>query len=263
MTTTKTRDDRPNPADPADRLLASECVDWHKANCFTCITTGSPCAGAAENMAFLELGAVPTQREGQTAPQPRTPSAGGAGSGQPVKMANEKQIRYIDGLTAERDVSGVTALQHSVLERGYGAKAIDKLTSRQASDMLDILTQCPRKAPVAASTTSRTQVAPRTYAPREELAAGIYQVGTKIYKVQRAVHGSGKMTCKLLIVDGGGWEYQGLATRFIPAGVAPMTLEQAKEFGRLYGICCHCGATLTDEESIAAGIGPVCAKRFA
>jgi hypothetical protein len=41
-----------------------------------------------------------------------------------------------------------------------------------------------------------------------------------------------------------------------------MTLEDAKEFGRLYGMCCQCGATLTDEKSIEAGIGPVCAGKF-
>lgn len=41
-----------------------------------------------------------------------------------------------------------------------------------------------------------------------------------------------------------------------------LTLEQAQEFGRLYGVCGICGATLTDETSIAAGIGPVCAGRL-
>lgn len=41
-----------------------------------------------------------------------------------------------------------------------------------------------------------------------------------------------------------------------------MTLEQAKEYGALYGVCCRCAAPLTDEKSIAAGIGPVCATKF-
>jgi hypothetical protein len=41
-----------------------------------------------------------------------------------------------------------------------------------------------------------------------------------------------------------------------------MSLEEAKAFGRLYGVCVRCGATLTDEQSIEAGIGPVCAGRF-
>jgi len=40
-----------------------------------------------------------------------------------------------------------------------------------------------------------------------------------------------------------------------------MTLDEAKEFGALYGVCCRCGRTLTDEGSIADGIGPVCAGK--
>jgi hypothetical protein len=41
-----------------------------------------------------------------------------------------------------------------------------------------------------------------------------------------------------------------------------MTLEEAKQFGIETGICCVCGAYLTDAKSVAEGIGPVCAKRF-
>lgn len=39
-------------------------------------------------------------------------------------------------------------------------------------------------------------------------------------------------------------------------------LEAAKRYGRESGICCSCGADLTNEDSIAAGIGPICAGRF-
>ena len=41
-----------------------------------------------------------------------------------------------------------------------------------------------------------------------------------------------------------------------------MSLADAKKFGALYGTCCVCGRTLTDEVSIEAGIGPVCAQKF-
>jgi len=40
-------------------------------------------------------------------------------------------------------------------------------------------------------------------------------------------------------------------------------LEAVKEIGRLTGICCVCGRTLTNEASIEDGIGPVCAGRMA
>jgi hypothetical protein len=40
-----------------------------------------------------------------------------------------------------------------------------------------------------------------------------------------------------------------------------MTVEEAKAFGLLYGRCIVCGRTLTDEKSIADGIGPICAAK--
>jgi len=39
-------------------------------------------------------------------------------------------------------------------------------------------------------------------------------------------------------------------------------LEAAKQYGRMSGRCGVCGRDLTDPESIAAGIGPVCASRM-
>lgn len=41
-----------------------------------------------------------------------------------------------------------------------------------------------------------------------------------------------------------------------------ITLDEAKEFGALYGTCCVCARTLTNEESISQGIGPVCGGRL-
>lgn len=41
-----------------------------------------------------------------------------------------------------------------------------------------------------------------------------------------------------------------------------MTLEEAMAWGVQTGVCCVCGAFLTDEKSVARGIGPVCAKGF-
>jgi hypothetical protein len=56
------------------------------------------------------------------------------------------------------------------------------------------------------------------------------------------------------------FEYAPGAMRQLTAA-EKMTIEDAKAFGALYGTCCVCGRTLTDEKSIAAGIGPVCAGK--
>jgi hypothetical protein len=87
----------------------------------------------------------------------------------------------------------------------------------------------------------------------------------RVFKVQKAVHGSGHLYAKELVPDGheGDWHFV-----YAPGAIRTlfaedkMTLEEAKEFGVLYGTCCVCGRTLTDEKSIAAGIGPICAKKF-
>ena len=67
--------------------------------------------------------------------------------------------------------------------------------------------------------------------------------------------------------NGSEWEYDGRESRAIVAEVkagklTPMTPEDAKRFGDLYGVCFKCSRTLTDPESIAQGYGPVCAGKM-
>lgn len=122
------------------------------------------------------------------------------------------------------------------------------------------------------------RVIPRRY--EEPPADGMYQKPNgDIFKVYKMVHGSGLQGCKLLVfemnapdLETGGMKfdpdslrrgkfvYQGLAIRFV-RNDEKMSLEQAQAFGKLYGFCCVCGRTLTDERSIEAGIGPVCAGK--
>lgn len=88
-----------------------------------------------------------------------------------------------------------------------------------------------------------------------------------IYKVQRAVHGSGHLYAKRLHVrrlDDGEAEVwfemePGAVTTLRPEW--KMTTTQAVKFGRLYGVCVRCGRTLTNEISIELGIGPICAGK--
>lgn len=121
--------------------------------------------------------------------------------------------------------------------------------------------ECPTVAPTAAAV------------PAYEWSvedSGIYRDPTSdsIFKVYRNRAGT-RMLAKRLEVsvsdDGdvsGSFEYAGMASRFVQPAWR-MSLDEAKTYGTIYGVCVNCGATLTDETSIAAGIGPVCAKRFA
>lgn len=104
----------------------------------------------------------------------------------------------------------------------------------------------------------REQPAPR---PRRVPVTedGIYLHDGEVYKVQVAKQGSGRLYAKRL--QDGAFIYAPGAVRHLSADER-MTLERAQEYGRLYGICCRCGAELTDEVSIEAGIGPICATKF-
>jgi hypothetical protein len=57
------------------------------------------------------------------------------------------------------------------------------------------------------------------------------------------------------------FEYAGAANRFVNASQR-LNREEAAAFGRETGWCVVCGTELTDPDSIAAGIGPVCATKF-
>lgn len=111
---------------------------------------------------------------------------------------------------------------------------------------------------------------------------GIYRTEAgAVYKVQHA-RGGGRLYAKLLtvtactdgaacghptITDTDGVHHHG---HFAYAAGAIHQLRddqalpkaEAVAFGQLYGVCIACGADLTDETSIARGIGPVCGGRW-
>jgi hypothetical protein len=55
--------------------------------------------------------------------------------------------------------------------------------------------------------------------------------------------------------------YEGGAVYRLDASMR-MTLEQAKALGAQYAQCCVCGRNLTADQSVEAGIGPICAGRL-
>ena len=145
----------------------------------------------------------------------------------------------------------------------YGGKCVDcgvwveaeagELVGRPGSWGSKHFPACPEPAPIPESSPEVAEIEPVT--------DGMYRTadGT-IYKVQVAVHGSGNLYAKVLDVASASFIYQPGAIKKLTAA-DKMTLAEAQEFGHLYGFCCVCGKTLTDERSIAAGIGPVCSGK--
>jgi hypothetical protein len=95
--------------------------------------------------------------------------------------------------------------------------------------------------------------------------AGVSELGMyrtpngDIYRVHQSRE-TGNLYAKKLDIISHKFEYEQGAMRKLKAS-DKMTLEQAKAWGMETGICCVCGAFLTDERSVAEGIGPVCAGR--
>lgn len=98
---------------------------------------------------------------------------------------------------------------------------------------------------------------------RAYVATGMYQVDSRIFKVLPS-RNSDRHYAKELT----GEPKSGYSFTYAPGAMSlireehKMTPEQAAEFGKLTGSCCCCGRLLTDPESIADGIGPVCKGKY-
>jgi len=273
-----------------------------------------PACLVADMNSHLETGGVDPARYGvevvSEAERTRYATPGASCGNGTVRKASPAQVKFMKNLLATRDTTGLVRLPgaedvDNISLRGArdlidrllacpvlptvrpdapSGKAVDFALSladqkgvalvradleaksrREVSQMIDMLKALPNTpSPVT------------TAAP--EVTEGMYrnpETGD-IFKIQRAVHGSGNLYAKILVVDQP-WERDAAGTVITEgeshfdytAGairkIRPewrMTVDQAREFGALYGVCCRCSKTLTKEESIEAGIGPVCAGKF-
>jgi hypothetical protein len=170
-----------------------------------------------------------------------------------AKPASDRQRAYLTSLLADKDLTG-TAYP------AYDAGVITGLTSREASNAISDLLKLPRK-PV----TSKTFAAPKAAArPLSEITEGMWLVGDdittgRIFKVIPSRESDRHYAREL--VDGD-FVYAKGAMYVIAESGRRMTLDEAKQYGAITGRCCVCGRMLTDPNSIAAKIGPVCAKKF-
>jgi len=121
-----------------------------------------------------------------------------------------------------------------------------------AREMLDKL----KEAPFAGTVDSVRKTAP---VPEE----GLYQVGDDVYKVQKAkANGSGHVYAKQMNLETGDFAYVGQKPFHLLTAANRMSVEEAGRYGKLYGKCIRCGRDLTDEFSIANGLGKVCITKF-
>lgn len=292
MTTNELRSPKPD----CD-ICAGTGIDriWGEDDPCACTIPGTVASGDKISIAAM-AGSVPVT-------EAKRPTAGAPAANQfgtfKVHSLSEGQQRFIANLVAERIVpefaaEAVASFQAGALNKRHASDLIDQLLAapkrpefmgtvgspKQRAfaerlcgelglDFAEQMAECTTTKHVSNVIDRLLAASKAAKAAKEaatpELESGMYRdpdAGV-IMKVYRAVHGSGYMCAKELIVDADNtarFEYLGLATRFVKAEWR-MSLEEAKAFGKVYGVCCCCGATLTDEHSIEAGIGPVCAGK--
>ncbi len=164
--------------------------------------------------------------------------------------ATDKQLAFIVKLGESRDITASTyepAIK-AVLE--VIATQPDIMTKAAASKTIDLMTKLPYIQ-------TKTTQAPDK---KVGLEVGYYILNDNFFKVVRSPS-TGNLYAKQYI--DGTWEYTSGAVYQLKKNDAQlMTLEDAKKFGAIYGTCVVCGRTLTAEQSVEAGIGPVCSSKF-
>lgn len=159
--------------------------------------------------------------------------------------ASAAQITFIESLLISKE----TGRWHQI----YDLCSRAGVTKGQASDIITGLKECADKV--------------------IEGVEGYYSIGEDFYHLMPSVkHGKTYWRLYKLYVYktyGGQAKVKWSAIKYgasavvFTAGHQAMTLAQAAEYGHAHGHCLRCGKALSDPKSVAAGVGPVCAKAFA
>lgn len=160
-----------------------------------------------------------------------------------MTLATDKQLSFLASLFAERSTHGPGAEQ---IKAQVEAGTISKVA---ASKWIEFLLTEPRKP--KAESTRPVYIDP---------PVGMHELDGEVTKVYRTRNGH-VVAKRLSTLEGkpafgyvGKRGLRGLSEKTM------MSAGSAAKFGRLYGMCVNCSATLTDERSVLVGYGPVCAS---
>lgn len=133
-------------------------------------------------------------------------------------------------------------------------------TAAQASEWISELKERKEQSPITAP--------PKAKGGLPSVAAGRYALPsedgtTRLYKVDRPTEGkfAGWTFVKWIRDNGYESNLSKFNARVVLEKIAKNPLDALVTYGRVTGVCGVCGRTLTDPESIEAGIGPVCASK--
>jgi hypothetical protein len=145
------------------------------------------------------------------------------------KVATDSQRAYLGSLIAK---SGSSIVLSATLSISEASALIEQLKA------------------TAVTTATSTELVPE----------GIYRRSSDglMFRVQTSE--TGRRYAKTLL-ETGGWGYERGAVFTLKASER-LTLDQVKSWGLDTGVCAVCGRLLSTADSVAAGIGPVCARRY-
>lgn len=163
------------------------------------------------------------------------------------------QLSYINDLLNEREIENVAELKDQAKE----------LTKHTASRWITRLKQLPKRH---ASMVPQRGATPSV---KSKVPSGRYAITgtdgtTDFYKVDRPTAGrwAGYTFVKLQVSD----EYQRVPLRnqqgILDRIEADGPEQASKRYGKELGHCGVCGRTLTNNDSIERGIGPICAGKM-
>lgn len=165
-----------------------------------------------------------------------------------TRPASPAQFAFIKGLLAEREL---TETQEVMVQTARTRAVNGHLTWPEASSLIDLLKLLPRKA---------SHQLP-------DVPAGRYAVDTEeghlaFYRVDRPTEGAwaGRTFVKVQASDEL-HPVRGGAAASVLRKIAVDPAAASLRYGREIGSCGVCGRTLTDEDSRARGIGPICAEK--
>lgn len=143
-----------------------------------------------------------------------------------------RQRAYIDMLAKERGI------------QNYNEQRVEGLSMKEASRLIEWLKAKPKKQ-------------------QQGVERGSYKYGDHYYVVTKA-RDSQRLYARRIVVT----SYGKVRTQYAPSVYRALTDDmklteaEAVSFGVQFGVCCMCAKLLSNPESVKAGIGPVCRKRF-
>ena len=151
--------------------------------------------------------------------------------------ATEKQVQFIARLVEEREIppTGTARLLLEMWE-------FDR-TRETATVLIDAL-----------------MALPRLHQDKAPAPSGLHVLDGEVYRVVVS-RDSGRPYALRLVKAPGAFEYAPGAVRHLSEDTM-MTLEEARDYGVRHGVCAACAKVLTNEKSIAEGIGPVCKSKM-